>query len=357
MFFSRAPPNAARRALLNLCPPFFREARALSIFFSHGVENFLDRLPEMGLLLWEMLAKMSRTDIYFNEEIAMSQEASRRTFLKTAGVAAGAALIGSSGCAVHAAEQPAAPPKKYALRFGLASYTTRKLDLEKTIAAAKRVGLTCITLKEMHMPLKGSAEATAATAKIVRDAGLDLYGGGVIYMNSEAEVDRGFDYARAAGFRMIIGVPRHELLDYVETRIKAYDIALAIHNHGPEDKLYPTAESAYDKIKGRDKRFGLCVDFGHTQRCGIRPADDVLRFADRLLDVHFKDVSESTAKGSTVEIGRGVIDIPAALEALRKINYTGIASYEYEKDADDPLPGLAESVGYVNGVMTMINRG
>ena len=255
----------------------------------------------------------------------MRQNASRRTFLKSSGFLAGAALTGSTGCAVHAAvvEQPAAAKEKYSLRFGLASYTTRKLSLEQTIGVAKRLGLTCITLKDMHLPMNVPAATTAATAQTVRDAGLDLYGGGVIYMNSEAEVDRGFDYARAAGFRIIIGVPRHELLDYVENKIKAYDIALAIHNHGPEDKLYPTAESAYEKIKDRDKRFGLCVDFGHTERSGIRPADDVLRFADRLMDVHFKDVSESTAKGRTVEIGRGVIDLPAALEALRKINYTG----------------------------------
>jgi sugar phosphate isomerase/epimerase len=290
----------------------------------------------------------------------MHANASRRTFLKTAGVLAGTALTGAAGCV--AAEQAASPAaaanekQPYTLRLGLASYTTRKLSLDKTIEVANRVGLTCISLKDMHLPRNVSAETTAETAKKVRDAGLDLYAGGVIYMNSEDDVNQAFDYARAAGFRMIIGVPRHEFLDLVEEKIKAYNIAVAIHNHGPEDKLYPTAESAYEKIKTRDKRFGLCVDFGHTQRSGIRPADDVLRFADRLLDVHFKDVNQANAKGGTIEIGRGVIDIPAAIEALRKINYKGIASFEYEKDADDPTMGLAESVGYVRGVMTMMNR-
>lgn len=293
----------------------------------------------------------------------MQTDATRRTFLKTAGILAGTALTGATGCAVAAENtappQPAAAPaakEAYAIRLGLASYSTRKLTLDKTIEVAKRLGLTCISLKDMHLPRNVSLETTAQTAQKVRDAGLDLYAGGVIYMNSEAEVNQAFDYAKAAGFRMIIGVPRHEFLDLVEDKIKTYNIAVAIHNHGPEDKLYPTAESAYEKIKNRDKRFGLCVDFGHTQRCGIRPADDVLQFADRLLDIHFKDVNQATAKGGTVEIGRGVIDIPAAIEALRKINYKGIASFEYEKDADDPTMGLAECVGYVRGVMTMMNR-
>jgi len=290
----------------------------------------------------------------------MYLDTSRRGFLKSAGILAGAALTGSTGSVVQAAAAKSPTPpviERFAPRLGLASYTTRKLSLDKTIEIAKRLGLVCISLKDMHLTTNVSAQATAQTAKTVRDAGLDLYAGGVIYIKSAEEVDQAFDYAKAAGFRMIVGVPAHELLDRVEEKIKAFDIAMAIHNHGPSDKVYPTAESAYNLIKNRDKRFGLCLDFGHTQRSGIRPADDILRFADRLLDVHVKDVTESTVKGSTIEIGRGVVDIPAAMEALIKIGYQDAVSFEYEKDADDPLPGMAESVGYVRGVITMINRG
>ncbi len=289
----------------------------------------------------------------------MNGDASRRLFLKSVGVLAGAVAVGSTASAATAAVAAPSVPhdnKKFAPRFGLASYTTRKLTLDQTIALVKRLNLSCLTLKDMHLPMNVPLEITAQTAQKVRDAGLDLYGGGVIYMNSEAEVDRAFDYAKAAGFRLIVGVPRHELLDYVEDKIKTYNIAVAIHNHGPEDRLYPTVQSAYTRLEGRDKRFGLCIDIGHTQRSDIRPADDILQFHDRMLDIHFKDVSAPTRRGSTVEIGRGVIDIPAALEALRRVGYAGVASYEYEKDADDPLPGLAESVGYVNGVIAMMNR-
>ena len=59
-------------------------------------------------------------------------------------------------------------------------------------------------------------------------------------------------------------------------------------------------------------------------------------------------------KGSTIEIGRGVIDIPTYLRTLIDINYAGVVSFEYEKDADDPMAGLAESVGYVKGVLATI---
>ena len=48
------------------------------------------------------------------------------------------------------------------------------------------------------------------------------------------------------------------------------------------------------------------------------------------------------------------IDIPGFIRILAKIKYAGIVSFEYEKDANDPLAGLAESVGYVRGVMAAV---
>ena len=178
---------------------------------------------------------------------------------------------------------------------------------------------------------------------------------GVIYMGTEAEVHRAFDYAKAAGMRVIIGVPGHELLPLVDKKVKEYDIQVAIHNHGPGDKRYPTPQSAYERIRDLDKRIGLCNDIGHTIRAGSDPAVSIERFADRLHDVHMKDVTAAARQGTGVEVGRGVIDIPQVLRTLVKIDYSGIVSFEYEKDADDPLAGLAESVGYVRGVLAAIS--
>jgi sugar phosphate isomerase/epimerase len=249
----------------------------------------------------------------------------------------------------HAAE--ATSDDALPFELGLASYTTRKFTLEETVAMAKRLDLNHLCLKSFHLPLDATAEEIAAAAKVVKDAGLDLYGGGVVSMKKPENVEQAFAYAKAAGMRTIVGVPAPEVLPLVNEKVKQFDIEVAIHNHGPGDKVYPTPESAYEKVKDLDKRIGLCMDIGHTLRIGANPVADAERFADRLLDVHVKDVTAAEASGSTVEIGRGVIDIPAFLKTLVKINYTRIVSFEYEKDADDPLPGLAESVGYVRGVL------
>ena len=192
------------------------------------------------------------------------------------------------------------------------------------------------------------------TVSKVQQAGLELYGGGVIYMKNEEQVHQAFDYAKAAGMRVIIGVPNHELLQLVDAKVKEYDIVVAIHNHGPGDDLYPSPESVYEKVDMLDSRIGLCIDIGHTKRIGLDPSAEYEKYHDRVFDIHVKDVSAATAEGQTVEIGRGVIDIPKFLKTLASHNYQGAVSLEFEKDADDPLPGAAESIGYLRGVMAMM---
>jgi len=289
-----------------------------------------------------------------------SDSRTRRSFLQAAGIGSAACITGIVGSAPGLAEQTAGTKvlggttKGLAFELAVASYTFRKFDLAKTLDMTRRLGFKFIALKDYHLPLDSTPETIAEVVADVKKAGLELYGGGVIYMNSEAEVNQAFDYAKAAGMKVIIGVPKPELLPQVNEKARQYDVKVAIHNHGPGDKLYPTPDSVYEKIKGLDRRLGLCNDIGHTMRAGVDPSESAERLADRLLDVHMKDVSAANAKGKTVEIGRGVIDIPKFLRALVKVGYAGKVAFEYEKDADDPMPGLAESIGYVRGVLAAI---
>ncbi|MFO7257229.1 MAG: sugar phosphate isomerase/epimerase family protein [Bacteroidota bacterium] len=273
----------------------------------------------------------------------------RKEFLKTLGCSAAAAMAGSAWSAsVETASETS-------LTLGLTSYTFRKFSLEQTIQFAQRLGLKRIALKSMHLPLDASpAQIQEAVAKI-RNAGLELYGAGVIYMKTKEEVDQTFGYARHAGLKVIIGVPNHELLAYTEQKVKEYNIRLAIHNHGPGDELYSSVNDIHNKIKDLDTRIGICIDIGHVVRIKEDPIVLATRYKDRIYDCHLKDVDKREAEGAPIEVGRGVIDLPAFLKAMKKINYTGTLAFEYEKDGDDPLPGLAESVGYVRGVTKMLN--
>lgn len=265
-----------------------------------------------------------------------------------AGVAAGPGVSGPRGVGpVHVVD----------FALGLASYTFREFDLDATLAMARRAGLTRLALKDMHLPLERPPEVIRATVDKVRAQGFVPYGCGVVYMTSEAEVDRAFSYAAAGGFEIMVGVPEHGLLDRVERRVRETGVRLAIHNHGPGDLRYPTPRSILERIGGRDPRIGVCLDVGHCRRSGLDPADEAVRCGARLLDVHMKDVSAATAEGATVEVGRGVIDIPRLLGTLGRIGYRGTLAFEHEKDGRDPLPGLAESVGYVRGALAAMAGG
>ncbi|WP_336514825.1 sugar phosphate isomerase/epimerase [Pollutibacter soli] len=273
---------------------------------------------------------------------------SRSEFLKTGILGLGSALVPASSLFSSEKSTPAET-----LNVGLASYTLRKFNLDETIAVSKRLGLQKIALKSMHMPINASADELKSMAAKVSAAGLQLYGAGVIYMKTQDEVAQAFTYAKNAGIPTIIGVPNHDLLKFVEEQVKSSGIRLAIHNHGPGDDLYRSPDDVYSRVKDLDKRIGLCIDVGHVQRIGQNPAEKLEKYHSRLYDIHLKDVDKNNEQGKPIEIGRGVIDIPAIIKTLKKIGYKETIAIEYEKDEQDPVPGLAESTGYVRAVIKM----
>jgi sugar phosphate isomerase/epimerase len=226
--------------------------------------------------------------------------------------------------------------------------------MEEALDMCLRCDLHRITFKSMHLPLDSSEETVKKAVALCKEKGIELYGAGVVYMKSKAEVDQAFRYAQTAEMEMIVGVPNHELLAYVESKVKETNIKLAIHNHGPGDKLYPSAESAYVRIKDMDKRMGLCIDIGHTKRINRDPEQDVREFFDRVFDIHLKDVTKAAANGGTCIIGRGVIDFQKFLSSVVAMGYQGTLALEYEAEGKDPLPGMAESIGYVKGILATL---
>ena len=279
-------------------------------------------------------------------------QANRRNFLKLSGMGMAAVAL---PCISQSAPSPAHKAKSLPIRLGLASYTLRKMNLDDALAVCQRMNLKHISLKDFHLKLNSSDAEIAEAVKKCKDTGIELGSCGVVYMKSEAEVDAAFEYARKAGMNMIIGVPQHAMLPYAEKKVKEYDIRLAIHNHGPGDLVYPSCESAYVLIKNMDPRMGLCLYIGHKQRIQRDPSADLKDYFDRIFEIHMKDVTSSDSNGKAIEVGSGVMDIPGFLKTVLKKKFNGIISFEYEKEDKDPVPGLAESMGYVKGLLAVIN--
>jgi inosose dehydratase len=149
---------------------------------------------------------------------------------------------------------------------------------------------------------------------------------------------------------MLIMMPTARQLPSIEKLAQEYDIRVAIHNHGPEDKNFPTPKSAYEAIRPFDRRIGLCIDVGHTARAGIDVLEAIRRCSDRLIDMHIKDLKTTTSH-SDCEVGRGVLPIPQILRLLQQVGYGGDIALEYEADPENPLPGMRASLAYMQGVL------
>jgi sugar phosphate isomerase/epimerase len=282
----------------------------------------------------------------------MTTDRSRRQFFTTAvAAAAWASVSPRSGVDAHGlAATPTAP-----LKLGVASYSMREFSLDQALEMAKTLGVTRMTFKDVHIPRTDPPEATRALRAKIEAAGITIMGGGTITIpNNAAQIEKEFVYAKNAGFPLIYVDPEPAALDTIERLAKSYDIRVAIHNHGPEDKRWPRPQDAYAAIRSRDKRLGLCIDVGHTTRTGTDAVQACRECRDRLYDMHVKDLASKTEKESQVEVGRGVIDFPSLFRTLIEIGYQGQVGLEYEINAKHPLPGMIESMAYMRGVLAAV---
>lgn len=275
-------------------------------------------------------------------------EFSRRTFIKTAGAGAIAA-----GIPAFASDSSSATPSgsKASFRFAIAGYTFYNLGLGQSLEMMKRLNVNLMGVKDIHLPLDSSQEVIDQTLLKMRSYGVEPYGIGPVYMKSEAEVDQTFTYAKMVGVSLLVGVPDIPLLPYVEKKVKEYNIRVAIHNHGPDYPLYQGAIDIWKEISNLDPRIGFCLDIAHSVRLGQDPIKDFLRYKERIFDFHIWDVDKPDKAGRCIEAGRGIIDFPKFFRTIIKEKYTGTCSLEYSKDMKDPLPGIAESMGYFHGVL------
>jgi sugar phosphate isomerase/epimerase len=236
-------------------------------------------------------------------------------------------------------------------KVAMAGFTFVNFNLEETLKMMKEVDVHYLCIKDFHLPLNSNDQQIADFHAKLASYDVTGYAVGPIYMKTKEEVDRGFDYAKRVGVKLIVGVPNHDLLPYVDQKVKEYDFKYAIHLHGPDIELYPNAEDIYSHVKDLDSRIGMCLDIGHDARDGRDPIADLKKYKDRVFDIHMKNTTAATKQGKTCEISRGIIDIPKFVKMLRKVKYSGACSLEYERNMKTPLAGIAESIGYFRGVI------
>jgi sugar phosphate isomerase/epimerase len=283
----------------------------------------------------------------------MTYSANRRNFMRTGALVAAATCV--SGLRAESVFSAAAPMDTSSpIRLGLASYTFRNFPRAKVIEAMKQLRLTTLNAKDVkdHLP-STSPEAEQAALADYKAAGIKLTAAGNIGFpkDDDADIRAKFEYCKRAGIGVIVCDPEVAVLPRLEKFVKEYDIRLAIHNHGPEHKVFHSPLDVLKALKGMDQRMGCCIDIGHTMRAGTDVVEAIKAVGPRLYNMHTKDLAKSDAKDSQVAVGQGLMPIRAIFQTLIDMKYKGNVDLEYEIHADDPMPGVIESFSYMRGVL------
>jgi sugar phosphate isomerase/epimerase len=278
---------------------------------------------------------------------------SRRSFVRAGAIAGAAYFVPLRGADVwaHSATQSRGVS---AIRLGLASYTFRNFTRAQMIGFMKRLNVNALNAKDVkdHLPMDAQEEAKALADYAA--AGITLHAAGAIYFakDEDEDIHSKFEYCKRAVIPVIVaGDPSPETLPRIENFVKQYDIRIAIHNHGPEDKLWHSPLDILKDIKNMDPRIGCCIDVGHTVRAGTDVLQAIHAVGPRLFNMHMKDLTDFQDKESQVAVGDGKMPVRAIFEALIATKYQGFVDLEYEVHADDPMPGVASSFAYMRGVL------
>lgn len=266
----------------------------------------------------------------------------RRDMFQAAGVAA--MTIGAGSAA-------AAPGTE--IKLGVASYSLREFSRRLSIKMMKDLGVKYVNIKEFHLPYVAKQAERIKLRAEYEKAGLIITGGGTISLRLDEDDDIRFyfQYAKDCGMPMMVVAPNPKALGRIEKHAKEFDIKVAIHNHGPEEPNFPTGQSALKLIKDMDPRMGICLDIGHNIRGGGDILECIQMAGPRLLDMHVKDLKNTTQRDSQVPVGDGVLPIVPIFKELKKMNYQGHVMLEYEIDGDAPFAGMQKSFAYMRGVI------
>lgn len=297
-----------------------------------------------------------------NPTIAMDEShLTRRDALKRAALAGLFLPLAASAPSLRAQEAPTRNDAA-GLRLGLVGYSLRKFSVDDAVAVLRELHVTSTSVFRVHVPIGLSTpDVCREMAQKFRSAGISIASTGVVYLkDSEGGMRQAFECGRAAGLTTMTASyatpPDRETYLLTERFVKEYDMRLAFHNHGPEDKIFPSPLDVWNAVQPYDERLGLCLDVGHSARAGVDPAGAILKCHSRLYDVHLKDtlVGAGVTKDIPAGLGFGRLDLRGIMAALQQVRYPYQAGLEDELDSSDPVPNIAQSLGYMRGLMAAL---
>lgn len=249
---------------------------------------------------------------------------------------------------------------------GVQSYTFSNFDLEPCLKRTKELGLHYIEFFQKHAPLTSSPEQIKAILKLCKDYEITPLTYGVQGFSKDHDKNKKtFEFGKALGIKTFSADPDPDSFDSLDKLCEEYQIAIAIHPHGPAGRnmlhRWYSAEVIMNAVKNHHKLIGSCIDTGHIIRADILgkkldPAKEILTMGDRNFGIHLKDNDNQSEKSGTkrggdanVILGKGALDVAAVLKALRAVKFNRLISIEYEASASNPDADVRACLDVIKG--------
>uniref|UniRef100_UPI003216D82F sugar phosphate isomerase/epimerase family protein n=1 Tax=uncultured Draconibacterium sp. TaxID=1573823 RepID=UPI003216D82F len=248
-------------------------------------------------------------------------------------------------------------PGKTDWKLGVQSYSFHRFTFTEAVDKAHQLGLNYIEVyygqplgegMEGTMDFKMDKETRKQVLKYAKSKKVKIIASGVVICKDEQEWKQLFEFADAMGIEIITCEPEYKHLKYVDELANKYKIDVAIHNH-PKPSNYWKPELFLEATKGLSNRIGACADVGHWARMGLDPAECLKKYNGKVKSLHFKDIKpaeEGEAERHDVIWGTGSLDQEGMLAELKKQNFEGLFSIEYEYNWDNSVPDIEKCISY-----------
>ncbi len=248
----------------------------------------------------------------------------------------------------------ARPEEKLGWKLGTQTYTFRNFTffeaLDKAVSCGVRYveaypGQTLGGGFEGKMDYRMDAAKRKAILKKVKEKGIRIQAFGVISVSGEQEWEQLFSFARAMGIQNINTESKGENLEIIGRLANKYKIQVSFHNH-PKPSPYWDPETVLAAIKTANSKYvGACPDVGHWVRSGLDPVACLRKLEGHIQHLHFKDLNVAgERKAYDVHWGTGVVGVKEILQELKRQQFRGMFSAEYEHNWDNNVPDVTASI-------------
>ena len=239
-------------------------------------------------------------------------------------------------------------------KLSVQAYTYRKFSFLAAVDACASMGIRYIEAYpgqkiggslpgKFHHSMADDAAARLRDELSRRNVTLVAYG--VVNGKDADEWRQIFRFAQTMGIGTICTEPPQDALDAVCALADEFEINVALHNHAKPSRYWDPA-TVLAACEGRTARIGACADNGHWARSGLRGTDAAKLLQGRIRWFHLKDVDAPAKHGHCVPFGTGAAAVNDLLAELRRQEFKGFFSIEYESDPANPSPVVKACVDY-----------